>query len=267
MVQKMDYEKLPSDKNVGFWIGPTGDATGIQDVDLPSAAEVNNQGGVSNMMNAVVAVSWNDYDFAVQAPETTSDPSFADESTYEDLGPTQWGGGVSFYYPGRYHDPTNSMSEAYDLTKTPWTYMDVVTRIDGVKPNPTTPISDGDFVSVYRVWTDSESNVLEADTAYRRTVGMQMAGEAAFYTVVGPHTITTNLGATPWAAGSKGRIQGVVQDRDYTSKLEFVSSDSDVVQVYPGGFYTVTGSAADTATITIYDRGAGTSTTEAVTVT
>lgn len=264
---EMDYKKLPSDKNVGFWIGPTGNATGIQDVDLPTAAEINNTGGVSEMLNAVVAVSWNDYDFAIQAPETNSDPSLADESTYEDLGPAQYGGGVSFYYPGRYDDPTNSLSEAYDLTDIPWTYLDIVNRIDGVKPNPTTPAANGDFVHVFRVWTDGESNVLEAESAYRRTVTMQQAGEASFYTIVGPHTITTELPATPWAAGKKGRIRGIVQDRDYTNALEFVSSDASVVQVYPGGFYTVTGSDTDTATITIYDRKAGTSTTETVTVT
>lgn len=243
----LDYVKLPSDRNVGLWIGPTSDATGIQDVDLPTAAEINNTGGVSDVQNVVVAVSWNDFDFGISDPETSSDPSLADESTYEDLGPAQYGGGISFYYPGRYNDPTNSLSTAYDLTKTPWTYMDVVQRIDGVKPNPTTSAANGDFVHVFRVWSDSEANVLEADSAYRRTVGMQQAGDAAFYTIVGPHTITTSLGATPWASGNIARIQAIVQDRDYTNALEYVSSDASVVEVYPGGFYTVTGDAADEA--------------------
>lgn len=263
---QLDFKKMPSDKRVGLWIGPTGNATGIQDVTLPTAAEINNTGGVSNMQNSVVAVSWADFDFAIQAPETNSDPSLADESTYEDLGPAQYGGSISFYYPGRYDDPTNSLSEAYDLTDIPWTYLDVVQRIDGDLTNPTDAAANGDFVHVFRVWTDGEQNVLEAESAYRRTVTMQQAGDADFYTIVGAHTITTVLPASPWTAGKKGRIRGIVQDRDYTNKLEFVSSDASVVQVYPGGFYTVTGSSADTATITVYDRKAGTSTPVAVTV-
>ena len=39
-----------------------------------------------------------------------------------------------------------------------------------------------------------------------------------------------------------------------------------VVNIYPGGFYEVTGTAGETATITISDEAAGTSTTVAVTV-
>lgn len=262
----LDFKKMPSDKRVGFWVGPTGNATGVQNVSLPTADEINNTGGVSGMQNSVVAVSWADFDFAVQAPETNSDPSLADEATYEDLGPAQYGGSVSFYYPGRYDDPTNSLSEAYDLTDLPWTYLDVVQRIDGDLTNPTAPAANGDFVHVFRVWTDGESNVLEAESAYRRTVSMQQAGEADFYTLVGAHTITTVLPSAPWAAGKKGRIRGIVQDRDYTNKLEFVSSDSSVVSVWPGGFYTVTGTAGKTATISVYDRKAGTSVSINVTV-
>lgn len=265
MANVLDYEKMPSDKRVGLWLAPSGTATGIQNAGVPTADEINNTGGTSAMLNVVKAVSWNDFDFGIQDPETTSDPSLADESTYEDLGPAQYGGGISMYYPGKYDDPTNSLSNAYDLTDLPWEEVDVVERIDGDKVNPTTPAANGDFVHVFRCWLDSEANVLEADAAYRRTVGFQQAGEAAFYTIVGTHTITA-IEPAAWTAGSKGRLRASVQDRDYTNALTFTSSDASVVEVYPGGFYKVTGAAASTATITISDERAGTSTTVNVTV-
>lgn len=266
MANTLDFEKLPSDLRVGFWVGPSGAASGIQDSAVPTAAEINDVGGASAMLNSVVAVSWNDFDFGIQDPETSSDPSLADESTYEDLGPAQYGGGVSFYYPGKYHDPTNSLSNAYDLTKLPWSEVDVVMRIDGDKKNPTVLAADGDFVHVFRCWLDGESNVLEADAAYRRTVGFKQAGEAAFYTIVGGHDITA-IEPADWAAGSKGRLRASVQDRDYTNALDFFSSDSSVVAIaQKGGFFEVTGTTGDTATITIEDERAGVSATVSVTV-
>lgn len=266
MASTLDFEKLPSDQRVGLWVGPSGGATGVQSAAVPTADEINDTGGASAMLNSVVAVSWADFDFGIQDPETSSDPSLADESTFEDLGPAQYGGGISFYYPERYHDPTNSLSDAYDLTKLPWSEVDVVMRIDGDKKNPTVPAADGDFVHVFRCWLDGESNVLEADSAYRRTVGFKQAGEAAFYTIVGDHVITA-IEPTDWASGDTGRLRATVQDRDYTCALTFISSDASVVEIYPGGCYKVTGASGSTATITIEDTKAGTSETVTVTVT
>lgn len=269
MSDKLDFKKMPSDLRVGLWVGPTGAATGIQNAVMPTAAEINASGGVSLMQNMVVATAWQDFDFGVQDPEMSSDPSLADESTYEDVGPGTYGGSISFFEPGKYHDPTNSLSNAYDLTKAPWSEMDVVMRIDGDKTNPTTPAANGDFVHVFRTWSDSETNVMGEQDAYRRTVGFQQAGEAAFYTIVGPHTITAIPPATtPWKAGNKARLRASVGDRGYTSALTFRSSDSAIVEIdSKGGAYTVKGTTGDTATITITDDRAGTSATVAVTVT
>lgn len=262
-----DYTKLPSNRHVTVLLGPGGSATGIADVATPTADELNNTGGTSGMLNASVSTSFQDYDFGIQEAETSSDPSLADESTFEDLGPAQFGGSMSFYYPRDYDDNSNNHSLVYDLTDTPWTPIDIGVRIDGNKNNVSQPIADGDFVSTFRTWTDSEANALDAEEAYRRTVGFQPLGESAFYTIVGDHTITALPPASaPWAAGKKARLRATVQDRDYTNALTFTSSDPDVVRVLPGGFYEVTGTASDTATITIEDRAAGTSTSVQVTV-
>lgn len=218
------------------------------------------------MLNWSPSVSWNDWGFGVEASETINDPSFADESTYEEFGARNYGGEISFYYPKEYDDNSNNHSLVYDQTDAPGTLLDVVVRIDG-ETRTTVPAADGDLVHVFRTMTDAEANVLTQPDAFRRTVGLLNQGDAEFFTIVGDHTLTTELPATPWAGGTKGRIQVVVQDRDYTNAVSFMSDDPDVVQVYPGGFYEVTGSASDTATITIRDEAAGTSTTESVTVT
>jgi hypothetical protein len=69
--------------------------------------------------------------------------------------------------------------------------------------------------------------------------------------------------ATP-EPGEKGRFEATLNGRFYGG-VEWSTSDSDVIQVWPGGFYTVTGADTDTATVTATVNGL--SGTIAVTVT
>lgn len=264
MATQPDYTRLKSDRHVTVWGGPTGSgAVGITDTAVPLAAEINNTGGTSLMLNWSPSISWNDYDFGVQESETLNDPSFADASTYTEFGAKNYGGGISFYKPAKWDDNSNNHSLVYDQTDVPWTPMDVVVRIDGEKKTEVAA-ADGDFVHTFRTKTDSDANVWGQPDAHRRTVGFLSQGDAEFYTIVGTHAITV----TPptFTAGSKGRLQAVVQDRDYSGALSFTSDDPDVIEVTRGGHYRVTGVATDTATITVRDEAAGTSTPVAVTV-
>lgn len=260
------YERMKADRHIGFAMAPTGGATGVANIFAPTEAELENGGG-RGFVNAAKAVSWNDFGFGVQASETNADPSLADDSTYEDFGQVNYGGSVSLFYPHKYDDATNIYSVVYDLTDEPWTKLDVAMRVDGNKSN-TTDLVDGDFVHVARTLTDGEANEVSGSDALRRTVNFLHQGGVAPYTIVGDHTITAVEPDTdPWEEGKKARIRGIVQDRDYTSALSFSSDDPEVVLVYPGGFYEIVGDSGDSATITITDEGAGTSTTVAVTVT
>lgn len=262
-----NYTRLKSDKNVTVALAPTGGATGVANVFAPQETELT-YGGSRAFLNASPAISWNDFDLGTQESERTSDPSLADDSTFEDFGQQNYGGGISFFYPRFYDDPSNDLSNVYDVTEHEWTKIDLVERIDGEKPN-STAIEDGDFVHAMRTITDAEANTLTGADALRRTVQFLSQGEVAVYTVVGTHTLTAVPPSTaPWAAGSKKRLRVTIQGRDVTNMdtLAFQTSDPDVVVIDPGGFYEVTGSASDTATITIRDEGAGTSTTVAVTV-
>lgn len=249
-------------------LAPTGGATGVANVFAPTATELV-YGGARGFRNASPAISWNDLDIGVQESERTTDPSLADDSTYEDFGQKNYGGSMSFYYPGAYGDSSNELSVIYDATKNEWTKMDVVQRIDGTKPN-NTAIATGDFVHGMRTITDGEQNSLTGSDALRRTVNFRSQGEVSIYTVVGPHTLTAVPAATtPWKTATKNRLRVTIANRDVTNMdtITFTSSNPTVVSIDKGGFYTVLGAAAATATITITDTGAGTSTTQAVTVT
>lgn len=262
-----DYTRLKSDRNVTLALAPTGGATGVANVFEPKATELA-YGGARGVLNASPATSWNDFDLSIQESERTSDPSLADDSTFEDFGQKQYGGGVSFFYPKFYNDTSSDLSNVYDLTEHEWTKMDVVQRIDGAKHNDTA-LADGDFVHVMRTITDAEQNSWTGSEAIRRTIQFLSQGEVAVYTVVGTHTLTAIPPTTdPWAVGKKARLRVSILDRDVTNMdvLQFQTSDPSVVRISKGGFYEVTGTTGGTATITILDEGAGTSTTVTVTI-
>lgn len=266
-----DYERLKTNNrgsNISVWIGPSGGTTlGVTDVDVPLAAEINNTGGTSGVQPASQSISFNDWDFGTQASDVNNEPSLADASSYEEFGQTNYGGGISMYYPNAYDDNSNLHSVIYDLTDIPGTMNDIAIRIDGEK-SISTPVANGDFVSVYRAEVGGEDNPFTPGESKRRTVSYIDKGEFSHYTIVGPHTITAiPAPVDPWDAGRKARLRASVQGRDYTNALSFTSSDADVVDIYPGGFYEVTGTAGDTAVITIEDELAGTSATVNVTVT
>lgn len=262
MATQPDYSRLKSDRHVTVWGGPTGTgAIGITDTATPEAAEINNTGGSSLILNWSPSISWNDYDFGVQESETLNDPSFADASTYTEFGAKNYGGGISFYKPAKWDDNSNNHSLVYDQTDVMWTPMDIVVRIDGEKKTEDAA-ADGDFVHTFRTIIDGDQNVWGQPDAHRRTVGFLSQGDAEFYTIVGDHTITA-VAPTP-DVGDRGRLQGVVQDRDYSGALLYTSSDTEVLVIGRGGHWKAVG--AGTATVTIEDEAAGTSTTVTVTV-
>lgn len=263
-----NFTRLRSDKRTTLWIGPSGGSTlGVTDVHEPLAAEINNTGGTSGVLNASKATSWNDMDFGIQESETTNEPSLADDSTYEEFGTANYGGGMSFYYPEAYDDPSNILSDVYDLTDQLGEENDIIIRVDG-DVETSVPAANGDFVSVYRTEVSTEGTPFTPGESKRRTVGFESLGDFDYFTVVGTHTLVAIPPATdPWDAGRKARLRVSIQGRDVTNKMSFRSTDPTVVEVYSDGSYEVTGTAADTASIIITEPGTDNTVTQAVTVT
>lgn len=262
----LNFEKMSSDRMIKVNIGPSGGSTlGITDIYAPTEAELNNVGGTSGMQPASQTITWATFDFGTQESETLNEPSLADSGSYTEYGASNFGGSMGYFMPASYDDNSNLHSIIYDLTDEKYHIIDVAKRVDGEVRNDT-DFEDGDFVSTYRVQSGADANPFNPGESVYREVTYNSKSDFAHYTVVGPQTITLIPPATdPWDAGTKARLRASQGGRDTTNRMTFTTSDATVVQVYPGGFYEVTGSASDTATITVTAPD-GTSQTQAVTV-
>lgn len=247
MAITLDFDKLPTGGNVSwFWV-PSGGITNVEDIQI---TQVNPTAGY----NLSAAISVSDTDFGNQASNTNSDPSFADTGNVQDRGASQYGGGTTFYYPKNYDDNTNIYSLAYDLTDEDRVSGFWVIRIDGETSNSTN-LAAAQYVSAYEVLSDAESDTLGGEEAQKRSVNWLNQGNLAVYTVTrsSAAALVVPATATP-VPGAKGRFEATLNGRFYGG-ASWSSSDNDVIQVWPGGFYTVTGSDTDTATVTVSHNG------------
>lgn len=262
----LDYEKLPANKNITAFVGPTdtsGGSLGVTDVDEPLAAELNND-AASGVLVASKAISWNDWAFGTEASETLNEPSLADASTYEEFGQANYGGTISFYYPLAYDDASNVMSNVYDLVDQPGSRQDIAIRIDG-EINQTEPAADGDFVSVYRVQAEADANPFTPGESKRYTKGFLNKSDFSHLVVVGDHSVTTDPATTDTAGvDDVGRYRAFQQSRDVTNYLQWSTDDGAVIDVMAGGFWMAVG--AGEADVTATDPGTGDSATITVTV-
>lgn len=262
----LPFTKLPSDQRLTIWHSPSGGSTlGITNVYEPLAAEINNTGGTSGMLNASPSISYNDLDFGLQASETLNEPSLADAGSYVEFGQSNYGGGISYYLPQEWDDNSDNHSLIFDLTSEIDSKIDVVTRLDG-DLKTTVAAADGQFVSVFRVEGGADANPFTPGESKRHTRSWFQKSDFSHYTVVGDHAITA-IEPAAYEEGDTGRIRASQGGRDVTNSLVFSTSDSGVIEVYPGGFFEITGAEEDTATVTITDPGTGDTESVAVEIT
>ncbi len=261
MVQ-IDFTKLRSDGNITLAWYPS---NAFANYEAPTAAELNAAAPTAAQFSK--SISWNDLDFGMQASNQIDDPSIVDVANVQDRGAAQYGGGISFYFPGAFDDNSNAYSLTYDAISVPRTIGYIVARIDGAKAS-TQAFAEGDYVHVMEVQTDAQTNVITGEEAFRYTVNFLQRGALAVYTVVqgavdSPVAVTGN--ATP-AAGAKYRINGTVAGREYTNGLVWTTSDDTVATVSNAGVVTIVGASTDTATITGTFAPTGESDTLSITV-
>lgn len=252
----LDYTKLTSNGHVTvLWAAPGSFANWKS----PTATELN------AALNLSSAISWNDFGFGVQASNTQNDPSLADMGNRTDRGASQYGGAISFYYPGAFDDNNNAYSLAFDAIAVPRTSGYIVVRIDGNKPT-TQAFAAGDLVHVMEVMTDGQTNVITGEEAFRYTVTMLQQGALEVYTVVRATTVTVDV--TPATksliVGAKSRLKATVNGREYTNGVKWTTSNAAKATVSAAGV--VTAVAAGSATITATFAQTGATDTTAVTV-
>lgn len=244
--------KVPASGNIRVWWAlPNAFAEWAN----PTAAEINACLDISD------SISWNDFDFGLQASNTIDDPAITAIGKVSDRGAAQFGGGMSFYYPGAFDDAGNEYSLTYDALDAPRTAGYVVLRIDGEESS--TSAANGDLVHVFKVLTDGYAESIVGEEAFRYTVTFLPQGDLAVRTVVGGGAvvIASTLAVT---VGDSEPLTATVGGRNYTNGVMWSSSDSTKASVSTGGV--VTGVAAGSATITATYEADGTTDTCAVTV-
>lgn len=239
--------KVPASGNIRVWWGAT---SAFADYKNPTAAEINACLDLSD------AVSWNDFDFNLEASNQLEDPAITALGKTFDRGFANWGGGISFYYPANFDDASSKYSLVYDTLDAPRTSGYIVMRIDGAESAATA--ADGDFVHVLKVMTDGYAESVTGEEAFRYTVTMLPQGDYAVRTVVGGGTPVVSPATLASSVGDHDALTATWGGRNYTNGMTWSTSDASVATVSSGGI--VTSVATGTATITATSPDAGTDT-------
>jgi hypothetical protein len=245
--------KVPASGNIRVWWALP---NAFSNWEAPTAAEINASLDVSN------STSWNDLDFGLQASNTIDDPAITALGIVTDRGAAQFGGSMSFYYPGAFDDASNEYSLTYDALDQPRTTGYLVMRIDGEES--TDQAATGDLVHVFKVMTDGYAESIVGEEAFRYTVTFLSQGDLAVRTVVGGGTVVITPDTLAMSVGDHERVAVTVGGRLYTNGVKYTSSDSTKATVSSAGV--VTAVAAGSATITATYEATGGTDTCAVTV-
>jgi hypothetical protein len=245
--------KVPASGNIRVWWALE---NAFANFEAPTATEINACLDISD------SISWNDFDFGLQASNTIDDPAITAIGKVSDRGAAQFGGGLSFYYPGAFGDASNEYSLTYDALDQPRTRGFLVIRVDGEQPNPAA--AAGDLVHVMRVMTDGYAESITGEEAFRYTVTFLSQGDLAVRTVVGGGTVVIAPDTLAMSVGDHERVAVTVGGRLYTNGVKYTSSDTTKATVSSAGV--VTAVAAGSATITATFEATGGTDTCAVTV-
>ena len=234
--------KVPASGNIRVWFALT---NAFADYKNPTAAEINASLDLSD------AVSWNDFDFNLEASNQLEDPAITSVGKIVDRGYTNWGGSISFYYPKTFDDSTSKYSAVYDMLDAPRTSGYLVVRIDGEESAATA--AAGDFVHVLKVMTDGYAESITGEEAFRYTVTFLPQGDFAVRTVVegaSAAAVVVSPATLATSAGDHDELAVTWGGRTYTNGVTYTTSDSTKATVSSAGVVTsvATGSATITAT-------------------
>lgn len=260
-------QKMQSRGNIRLRVYPP---NGFANYRWPTVAELNAG------LRLEDAVPWEDFDFGMQASETSDTPPISAKSSVQNRSTANYGGTIPFWYPGYYDDAQNQLSLIYDTIvpdadgyDRPVLYISM--SIDGEIGEPGQPaddfsFADGDFVSIFRVQADAWTDMTEGDDPFYYTINFLRNGQVAHYTVASTAAPTllvtpTTLGSAP---GDHDLLSAAVNGRPFNAGVTWSTSDPAVATVSQYGV--VTSVAAGTATITQSLRGAAATDTVAVTV-
>lgn len=248
--------RLPASGNIRVWFTPL---NGFANPEAPTAVELAASLDISD------AISWNDFDFGTQASTTSSDPAITAKGNVTSRGAAQYGGGLSFYYPGAFGDNSNKYSLVFDALRLPGTAGYLTIRADGKElfttassaSYPGTLAQANDLVTVYRVETAGYAEAITGEEAFRYTVSFLSKGLLASQVVVRatatPPTVAILplTGSISIASNTKAALAATVNTRKYTRGVKWASSDTTKATVSKNGIVSIVpGATAGSVNIT-----------------
>lgn len=255
----MADEKVTSNSNVDLWVIPEAD---VADYRSPTATEINTYG-----IRVTPALAWE----GTTWPANT-DSNDIDDRSVEDKGNATTRGFAQFEGTGAFFRPlaSDTTSEAaivWDFLKTPRVPVYLVTRIVQRTEGVATPAAAGDWISVYRMISDTVNDDTEGEDSYKYIVTFLPQGELSVYTQVknaGPITVTVADAAL--TAGDITVARASMGGKRATQAVTWTTSDATVATVSPNGVVTaVAAGSADIAAT--HPAATGATTPVAVTVT
>lgn len=263
----MTDTKYPISGSIRIWWVPT---NGVANPEAPTEAELAAGMDISD------AISWNDKDFGVQSSNTVSDPAITARGNTQNRGAAQYGGSLSFYYPGQFGDNSNLYSLVWDALRAPGTQGYLYSRVDGLElsaatgttAQPGRTAQAGDFLSMFKVETGGYSEEITGEEAFRYTISFLPKGEVATFVIVRASAAAVapvTSGPSAVAQGEHIVLTASLVGRGYTRGLRWTTSDPDVATVSRNAV--VTGHSTGSADIIATDPATGeSSTAHAVTV-
>ena len=245
--------KVPASGNIRVWFALP---NAFANYESPTATELNACLDISD------SISWNDFGFALSASNTIDDPAITAMGKVADRGAPQFGGTISFYYPGAFGDASNDYSVTYDALDQTRTAGFIVMRMDGEQPVAAAAASD--LVEVFKILTDGYAESITGEEAFRYTITFLPQGDLAIRCVVGGATapaVTIDPATLAVSTASATRVSADVDGRVYTNGVKWTSSANAIASVSPAGV--ITANSVGTATITaMYEANGETATCE-----
>lgn len=253
----MTDAKYPISGSIRIWWAP---ANGLAKPAAPTAAEIAAAIDISD------SISWNDKDFGIQASNTVSDPAITAKGNTQNRGAAQFGGSLSFYYPGKFNDNSNKHSLVWDALHDPGTLGYLIVRVDGLElattagtaSQPGTAIASGDLVNVYKVETGGYSEEITGEEAFRYTISFLPKGFVKTLAVVRANATAVKpiiTGASTATVGDEIVLSATLNGRKYTRGVKWTTTTPTLASVSPNGVVSVT--AAGTVSVVATDPATG----------